>query len=187
MIALFFLAKNSRTNIDLWAGALSWCEIHDWFFTILCVTVKLLRAIRLSAYNLLTVQSCIKKSQTTFIELAIVISNPRNTSETRFLVSPTAPVSIFRFFITSILAKRLPFIGVFSFEKSKKTAGAKSGVYLGWGMMIGQKLIHNLWCVIAMQNRWFAFCAFLTNCFPQSAHNFKEYCSLTVRPCGKHS
>ena len=32
MITVLFLAKNSRTSIDVWAGALSCCKIHDWFF-----------------------------------------------------------------------------------------------------------------------------------------------------------
>ena len=26
-----FLDKNSRTSIDVWAGALAWVKIHDWF------------------------------------------------------------------------------------------------------------------------------------------------------------
>ena len=52
-------------------------------------------------------------------------SNPRNTFEARFLVS----------FISSIAAKRLPFIGVFSFGKRKKSAGTKSGEYVDWGMI----------------------------------------------------
>ena len=29
MITVLFLAENSRTSIDVWAGALSWCKIHD--------------------------------------------------------------------------------------------------------------------------------------------------------------
>ena len=32
MITILFLAKNSRTSIDVWAGALSWCKMHDWLF-----------------------------------------------------------------------------------------------------------------------------------------------------------
>ena len=32
MIVVLFLAKNSRTSIDVWAVVLSWCKIHDWFF-----------------------------------------------------------------------------------------------------------------------------------------------------------
>ena len=32
MITVLFLAKNSRISTDVWAGALSWCNIHDWFF-----------------------------------------------------------------------------------------------------------------------------------------------------------
>ena len=27
----FFMVKTSRTSIDVWVGALSWCKIHDWF------------------------------------------------------------------------------------------------------------------------------------------------------------
>ena len=29
---ILFLAKNSRTSIDVWASALSWYQIHAWFF-----------------------------------------------------------------------------------------------------------------------------------------------------------
>ena len=47
----------------------------------------------------------------------IVFSNPRNTSETGSLVAPAAFVSIF--FISSIIAKRFPFSGVFSIGKCK--------------------------------------------------------------------
>ena len=32
MITVLFLAKNSRTCIDVWVGTLSWFKIHDWFF-----------------------------------------------------------------------------------------------------------------------------------------------------------
>ena len=32
MITVLFLAKNSGTSIDAWAGALAWCKIYDWFF-----------------------------------------------------------------------------------------------------------------------------------------------------------
>ena len=32
MITVLLLAKNPCTSIDGWAGALSWCKIHDWFF-----------------------------------------------------------------------------------------------------------------------------------------------------------
>ena len=32
MITLLFLSKNSHTSIDMLAGALLWCKIHDWFF-----------------------------------------------------------------------------------------------------------------------------------------------------------
>ena len=31
MITVFFLAEKSRTRINIWAGALSWCKIHNWF------------------------------------------------------------------------------------------------------------------------------------------------------------
>ena len=29
LITVLFLPKNSRTSIEVWAGALSWCKIHD--------------------------------------------------------------------------------------------------------------------------------------------------------------
>ena len=32
IISVLLVAKDSRTSIDVWAGALSWCKIHDWFF-----------------------------------------------------------------------------------------------------------------------------------------------------------
>ena len=32
MISVLFLAKNSRTSLDVWAGAFLWCKICDWFF-----------------------------------------------------------------------------------------------------------------------------------------------------------
>ena len=32
MITVLFLAKNSRTSIDVWANVLSWCKIYDRFF-----------------------------------------------------------------------------------------------------------------------------------------------------------
>ena len=32
MITVLFLAKNSRTSINVWADALSWSTIHNWFF-----------------------------------------------------------------------------------------------------------------------------------------------------------
>ena len=38
-------------------------------------------------------------------------------------------------FISLIVGKRFPFIGVFSFEKRKKSAENKSGTYCGWGMI----------------------------------------------------
>ena len=49
-----------------------------------------------------------------------------------------------------------------------------------YGFVFGQKLPRKhqcvSWCVIMVQNPWLIFpqfCAFLTNCLPQSAHNFK--------------
>ena len=32
MITVLFLVQNLSKSIDIWAGALSWCIIHDWFF-----------------------------------------------------------------------------------------------------------------------------------------------------------
>ena len=68
--------------------------------------------------------------------------NPQNTSETRFLESPTAPVSIFLLSPQNV-AKRLPFISVFSFGKRKKSPVAKSDEYCGWGMITGLFLVKN--------------------------------------------
>ena len=47
-------------------------------------------------------------------------------------------------FNSSILAKRFPFIGVFSFGQRKKSAGAKSSEYGGWGMIMVLFLVKNL-------------------------------------------
>ena len=53
IITVLFSAKNSRTSIDVWAVAKSWCKFHDWvlqnsksmigFCTIACVANELLR------------------------------------------------------------------------------------------------------------------------------------------------
>ena len=32
IVTVLFLAKNSRTSNELWAGALSWCKSHELFF-----------------------------------------------------------------------------------------------------------------------------------------------------------
>ena len=45
MITVLFLTKNSRTSIDVWADALSWCKIHDWFFHNSVRSNELLRSI----------------------------------------------------------------------------------------------------------------------------------------------
>ena len=88
-------------------------------------------------------------------------------------------------FIFSIVAKCFPFIAVFSFGKRKKSLGAKPVEYGGWlkhdyGFVFGQKLTHKhrcvSYCVIMLQIPWLVFpqfCAFLTNCFAQSGHNYK--------------
>ena len=86
-------------------------------------------------------------------------------------------------FNSAIVAKCFPFIDVFSFGKWKKSAGADE--YGGWlrqdyGFVFGQKLSHKhqcvSWCVFMVQNPWLdfsQFCAFLMNCFSQSAHTLK--------------
>ena len=48
-------------------------------------------------------------------------------------------------FISSIVAKRFPFIGVFSFEKRKMSAVAKPGEYRGWGMITVLFLNIDVW------------------------------------------
>ena len=74
-------------------------------------------------------------------------------------------------FISSIIAKLYNFIGVFSFGKSKTSAGAKSGEYGGWGMITTENPRTSI--VIMVQNPWMVsaqFSAFLMNCYAQSAH-----------------
>ena len=79
-------------------------------------------------------------------------------------------------FISSIVAKRFPFIGVFSFGKSFLflfSVGQvrwKRWLRHDYGFVFSQKLKHKHPRFVFPQ-----FCAFLTNCF------------LTVRPCGKNS
>ena len=70
-----------------------------------------------------------------FIPYNTFFSNARNTSEMRLFGIVNS--SCFDFsFISSIVAKRLPFIDVFSFGKRKMSTGAKSGEYGGWGMIM---------------------------------------------------
>ena len=74
----------------------------------------------------------------------------------------------------------------FNFEQMKKPARDKSGEYGGWGMIsfffvFGQKLTFKHRCVWAgslswLQNPWLVFqqfCPLPTNCFAESAYNFK--------------
>ena len=75
-------------------------------------------------------------------------------------------------FISLIVAKLFPFIGVFSFGKWKKSAGAKCDEYSGWDMITVLFLAKNWFTSIDMWG-FPQLCAFLTNCFAQSAHNFK--------------
>ena len=67
-------------------------------------------------------QSKPSKTQYTY---ASVFSNPPNTSERHLLVSPIATVT----YISSTVAERFPFIGVFSL--GKKSVQAKSVEYGG--------------------------------------------------------
>ena len=105
-----------------------------------------------------------------------VFKNPRKTSETRFLVSPNS--SCFNFsFISSIVAKRFPFIGVFSFMKRKKSAGPSPVTkvveawlrFCFWPKTHAQSSMlryHGAWSMIGFPQS----CTFLKNFF---AHNFK--------------
>ena len=90
-------------------------------------------------------------------------------------------------FISSIVAKPFPFIGVFSFGKRKKSAGAKSGGYCIWGMITVLFLSKNsrpsidVQALVRYHGAKFMI-GFLMNFFEQSAYNL-----LTVRPCDNNS
>ena len=83
-----------------------------------------------------------------------------------------------------MIAKCFPFVHIFSFVKKEKVSWGQVR-WIWWlrydyGIVFGQKLTHKhrcvSWCVLIMQNPWLGFpqfCAFLTNCLAQSAHNFK--------------
>ena len=104
------------------------------------------------------------------------LSCPRNTCERRSGIDIS--------FNSSILAKRFPFIGVFSFWEEEKVNGGQV-LWIRWlrhdyDFLFGQKLKHKHrcvnWWVFMVQNPWLVFpqiYAFLMNCFSQSAHNFK--------------
>ena len=84
-------------------------------------------------------------------------------------------------FISSIVAKPIFFIHVFSFGKRNKSAVAKSLVYLGWDMIMvlfsaknSSTIIYLSWYDIMVQNPWLVFpqfCAFLMTCYTQAEHN----------------
>ena len=89
---------------------------------------------------------------------ASIFINPRNTSVMRFLVSSIAPV------FSSIAAKRLFFVGVFSIRK------IIGGGQVQW---YGPKTPAQAMMYEHNQNTWLVFpqfSAFLTNCFGESAH-----------------
>ena len=87
---------------------------------------------------------------------------------------------LFRLFF-NFVNHTLPFVGVFSFVKRKKSVAANSGKYGVWGIiMVLAKNSHTnrcvSWCIILVQNLWLVFPQFyalLTICFAQWAHNFK--------------
>ena len=105
--------------------------------------------------------------------IASVFTNPRNTSETRFLVSPTALVSIFHL---STQSQQYVFLSLVSAVLER----GKSQREPSYGFVFGQKLTHKHQCVscyvIMVQNPCLVFaqfCVFLTNCFAQLMHKFK--------------
>ena len=92
---------------------------------------------------------------------------------------------LFRFFFYLLnRSKTLSFLRCPQFCEEKKVSGGQIR-WIRWlghnyGFVFSQNLTHKYrcmsWCVIMVQNSWLVFpqfCAFLTNCFAQSAHNFK--------------
>ena len=104
--------------------------------------------------------------------MARVVSKPWNPSEMR--------QQLLMRLISSIIAERFPFIGVFSFGKRKMSAEAKSceyGVVEAWlRFCFWPKTYAQASMCELVQNPWLVFqqfCAFLTNSLAQSWHNFK--------------
>ena len=70
----------------------------------------------------------------------------------------------------------LSFLRCLQFWEEEKVSGDAWLWFCFWPKTNAQKLMCELLYYIMMQNPWFIFpqfCAFLTNCFAQTAHNFK--------------
>ena len=109
------------------------------------------------------------------------IANEENSEQFLYIRPNLKCFSCFDFsFISSIVAKRIPFIGVFSFGKRKKSAWANSDEYGSWGMITLLLLAKTSsrsgdiwggalsWCKIL---HWF-FSQFWANSFAQTSYNF---------------
>ena len=138
-------------------------------------------------YLSITILSLTKQplSNTLQYNYALMPANPRKTSDTHFLVSPTASLSIFLLNPPLLnRSKTLSFYRCLQFWEEGKVSGRQVR-WIRWlrhgnGFAFGQNLIHKngclSWCVIIVQNPrliFSKFCVFLTNCFAQSPHNFK--------------
>ena len=107
--------------------------------------------------------------------VCIVFAKPRNSSEMRFLISPTAAVSI-------LCTKTHTFHRSLQFWEKEKICGIQVR-WIQWWIAVLSLAKNSCtsvdvlsWYVIMLQNLWLIFpqfCAFLMNSFAQSAHNFK--------------
>ena len=100
------------------------------------------------------------------------------------LLKCASPRLLFRFSFNLLhRSKTLSFQRCLRFWEEEKVSGGQIRC-IRWFrhdyVFFCQKLPHKhrwkSWCVIIVQNPWLVFpqfCAFLTNCFAQSAHNFK--------------
>ena len=110
------------------------------------------------------------------------------------IVSSTRCVS---YWISSVVSNLRPFIRSFSLGKRKKSQGARSGEYGGWGITViflakNCESLKDLWAGALswwILRFWFChFCDLLRRTFSHSLLRTSQYTSaLTVIPCGTNS